>query len=183
MKLTVAYRDKPAGGFSGAKHHFVAFHVDLSTEERAIIQERGLYDHFVSVPSDTPPPTRGGDFLAMIMRLIGIILVPIGVLLALVASLKPQEAGAGGPGWTMIIVGVALFTIGKIKDVKANKRVANPEQKLTFRRMLTTPDFIVYANSILEAQGFEAEVRDSLSVAAQSLRQSTTVPQQASYEL
>ena len=68
MKLTVAYRDKPAGGFSGTKHHFVAFHTELSNEERAIIQERGLYDHYVSVPSDTPPPTRSGDTLAFIMR-------------------------------------------------------------------------------------------------------------------
>ena len=88
MKLTVAFRDKPKGGFSGAKHHFVAFHVEFSKEERAIIQERGLYDHFVSVPSDTPPPTRGGDFLAMIMRIIGIIFVPVGLVISMVGSAK-----------------------------------------------------------------------------------------------
>jgi len=165
VKLTVAYRDKPAGGFSGTKHHFVAFHTELSNEERAIIQERGLYDHYVSVPSDTPPPTRSGDTLAFIMRLIGIILFPLGVLFMLVGTLKPGAgaASSANTGWTMIIIGVVLFTIGKIKDIRANKRVANPEQKLTFRRMLTTPDFIVYANSLQEAQSLEADVRESLS--------------------
>jgi hypothetical protein len=183
MKLTVAYRDKPAGGFSGAKNHFVAFHVEFSNEERAIIQERGLYDQSVSVPSDTPPPTRSGDFLAMLMRIVGIILAPLGALFALVASLKPQEAGAGGPGWTMLIAGIILFTIGKIKDRQAYKREASPDQKLTYRRLLTTPDFVVYAGSLLEAQGYEAYVRESLSEVAQSIRQSVAVREQASYEL
>ena len=183
MKLTVAYREKPAGGFSGTKHHFVAFHVEFSNEERAIIQERGLYDQFVSVPSDIPPPTRSGDFLAMIMRLIGIILVPLGALFALLAHLKPQEASAGGPGWTMLIAGVVLFTIGKIKDVRANKRETSPDQNLTYRRLLTTPDFTVYADSLLEAQGFEASVRETLAATAQSIRQSSAVREQTSYEL
>ena len=175
MKLTVAYRDKSVGGFSGAKHHFVAFHTELSTEERAIIQERGLYEHFVSVPSDTPPPTKGGDSLAFIMRLIGIILIPTGLVVSMV--------GSSGLAFIMIVGGIALFAIGKTKDVKANKRVSNPEQKISFRRMLTNPDFVVYAPNLLEAQGSEAEVRESLSVAAKSLRQSGTVPSQTSYEL
>ena len=183
MKLTVAFREKPAGGFSGTKHHFVAFHVEFSNEERAIIQERGLYDHFISIPSDIPPPTRSGDFLAMIMRLIGIVLAPLGALIALVAHFKPQEADASGPGWTMLIAGVVLFTIGKIKDVRANKRETNPEQNLTLRRLLTTPDFVVFADSLQEAQGFEVDVREALSAAAQSIRQSSAVPEQASYEL
>jgi hypothetical protein len=186
MKLTVAYRDQPAAGFSGAKHHFVAFHTELSNAERAIIQERGLYDHFISVPSDTPPPTRGGDFLARSMRIIGIVITPIGILFALVAGLKPEQAGAangGATGWFMIIAGVVIFTIGKIRDMRANKRESNPEQKLTFRRMLTNPDFVVYAPSLMEAKSSEAEVREALSVAAQSLRESVSVPDQTSYEL
>lgn len=175
MKLTVAYRDQPVGGFSGAKHHFVAFHTELSAEERAIIQERGLYEHFVSIPSDSPPPSRGGDFLAFMMRLVGIILIPVGLILSMVSS-----SGFAG---LIVIAGIVLFTIGKIKDVKANKRVANPEQKISFRRMLENPDFVVYAPSIADAKESEAEVRQSLSVAAQNLRESVTVPEQTSYEL
>lgn len=183
MKLTVAFRDKPAGGFSGTKHHFVACHVEFSNEERAIIQERGLYDHFVLVPSDVAPPTRGGDIVAMLMRLTGIILAPLGGLFALVASLKPQEAAGAGRAWMMLIAGVALFTIGKIKDIRANKRASNPDQKLTLRRLLATPDFVVHAISLQEAQGFEADVRETLSVMAKSIRQSSAVPEQTSYEL
>jgi len=91
--------------------------------------------------------------------------------------------GSSGLAFIMIVGGIALFAIGKTKDVKANKRVSNPEQKISFRRMLTNPDFVVYAPNLLEAQGSEAEVRESLSVAAKSLRQSGTVPSQTSYEL
>ena len=183
MKLTVAYRDKPAGGFSGAKHHFVAFHVDFSNEERAIIQQRGLYDQFVTVPTDTPPPTRGGDFLSMVMRLIGIVLIPIGGLFALLAYLKPSQSEGGTTGWLMLIAGVILFTVGKVKDMSANKRESSPEQNLTYRRLLTNSDFVVFAYSLQEAQGIEIEVRESLSGVASSIRQSSTVPDQTSYEL
>ncbi len=175
MKLTVAFRDKPKGGFSGAKYHFVSFHVEFSKEERAIVQERGLYDHFVSVPSDTPPPTRGGDFLAMIMRIIGIIFVPVGLIISMV--------GSANLAFLMIVTGIVLFVIGKIKDRTAYKREANPEQRITFRRMLTNPDCVAYADTLAEAKGMEAEVRDSLSVAAETLRASTAVPDQTSYEL
>ena len=77
MKLTTAFRDQEVGTLKGTKHHYLACHVDFSTEERAIIQERGLYDIHVAVPSDIPLPTRGGDFVAMLMRLAGIILDPL----------------------------------------------------------------------------------------------------------
>jgi hypothetical protein len=119
----------------------------------------------------------------MIMRLIGIVLIPLGALFAFLAHFKPQEASAGGPGWTMLIAGVILFTIGKIKDRQAYKRETSPDQNLTYRRLLTTPDFVVYAGSLLEAQGYEAYVRESLSEVAQSIRQSVAVREQASYEL
>jgi len=176
MKLTVAYRDTPAGGFSGTKHHFVAFHVVFSNEERAIIQERGLYQQSISVPSDTPPPTRSGDFLAFLLRLAGIIFVPLGLFISMVSR-------SGDFAGLLIIGGIALFTVGKIKDVKAIKRVTNPEQQLTFRRLLANPDFVVFAETLAEAKGMEVEVRESLSAVAQTLRDSTTVPEQTSYEL
>jgi hypothetical protein len=183
MKLTVAYRDKPKGGFSGAKYHFVAFHVDFSNEERAIIQQQGLHDLYIMVPTDSLPPSKGGDFLAFFMRIVGIVLIPIGGLLALVAHLKPSQSDMSGPGWIMLIVGAILFTIGKIKDVSANKREAQPEQKLTLRRLSTNPDFAVFAYSLQEAQGHEENVRELLAGAAKTIRNSSSVPSQTSYEL
>jgi hypothetical protein len=135
-----------------------------------------MYDQFISVPSDTPPPTRGSDTLAFLMRLAGIILIPVGLVVSMISS-------SSGLAFLMIVGGIALFVIGKIKDVKANKREANPEQRLTLRRLLSNPDFVVYANTVGEAKGVEASVRESLSSAAQALRESGTVPDQASYEL
>jgi hypothetical protein len=174
MKVTVEFKDTPASG--RVKHHFVAFHVDFSKEERAVIQERGMDDQYIVVPTDRPPPTRGGDFLAMIMRIVGILLVPMGIFVSMLAN------GANF-AFILIVGGIILFVIGKMKDREAYKREASPEQRITLRNLLLNPGFVVYAETLLEAKGFEEAVKERLSEVAQSLRLSATVPQQKSYEL
>lgn len=184
MKLTTAFRDRKVGTLKGTKHHYLACHVDFTTEERAIIQERGLYDLQVTVPSDTPLPTRSGDFLAMLMRLAGVILAPLGLLFACGASISPVHgAGAGPPGWLMLIGGVALFTIGKWKDRQAYRREASPDQIITLGRLLQNPDYLVQAYSLQEAKQLEEQVRETLAVLADSLRANKAQPAQTSYEL
>ena len=172
MKLTTAFRNKA-----------VAFHVDFTNEERAIIQERKLYNQTIAVPSDSPPPTRAGDFLAFGIRLIGIILTPIGALFVVVSLIAPPNAGITPIAWSMLIAGVVLFTWGKMKDVKANKYQANPEQTFTLKRLMLNPDFVVYSPSPLEGKSIETEVRETLSNAAAVIRQNSSVPTQTSYEL
>jgi len=175
MKLTVAYREQSTGTLSRVKHHFVAFHVDFSAEERAVIQERGMDNQFISVPSDTPPPTRGGDFLAMMMRIIAILAFLIGIALSI--------PGNSNLAAFLVVGGIILFVVGKMKDKAAYKREANPEQKLTLKRMLLNPDFVVFAETLGEAKSAEAEVKETLALTAQALRENTVRPEQASYEL
>jgi hypothetical protein len=181
--LTTAFRDQSASAFSGAKNHYLACHVDFTDEERAIIQERGLYDFHITVPSDTPLPTRGGDFSSMLMRGAGIVLMPLGLLIACAAAMSPAGAGGGIPGALMLIAGIALFAFGKSKDIQANRRDTNPDQTLTFRRLLANPDFVVHAYSLQEAQMFEGGVRETLSGAARYIRENAVAPGQKTYDL
>jgi len=184
MKLTTAFRDKNAGAFTGNKDHYLTCHVEFTHEERAIIQERGLYDYETVVAADTPPPTRSGDFVAMLMRMAGIVLTPLGLLMSCVQSLRPDRmAGAGIWPMFMLVLGVSLFTIGKFKDWKANKRESEPSQRLTLRRLLSNPDFVVYAPSLDIAQVYEQQAREELSRAAQFIRGNAAVPAHTSYDL
>jgi hypothetical protein len=183
MQLTINYRPQEAG-VSGSKNHYLDCHVDFTREDRAVIDERGLYDLSASLPPATPLPTRSGDFLSMAMRIGGIILAPLGLLSSCVQVVKPAAmAGAGIWPAFMLIAGVALFTIGKLRDIQAQRREVDPVQRLTLRRLLTQSDFVVYADDLLEAQQCEEEVRQSLASLAERLRTNTAVPNQTTYEL
>lgn len=184
MKLTTAFRDKPTVGFTGTKEHYLACHVEFTHEERAIVQERGLYDFETVVAAATPAPTRTGDFLAMLMRMAGIVLAPLGLLMSCAQSARPDlMAGAGIWPMFMLVLGVSLFAIGKFNDWKANKRECQPAQRLTLRRLLANPDFIVYAPSLDIAQLHEQQAREALSRTAQFIRDNAAVPAQTSYTL
>jgi hypothetical protein len=183
MRLTTKYRRNEAG-INGAKHHYVDCHIDFTHEERVLIDERGLYDLSIDVPAATPLPTRSDDFSAMLMRVAGIILSPIGLLACSVQALRPAEmVGAGIWPAFMLIAGIGLFTIGKLKDIQADRRQDDPEQHFTLRKLLINPDFIVHAYTVDQARQFEDDVRQTLSAIAERVRENAAVPTQTSYEL
>ena len=183
MRLTTQYREQKAG-ISGAKYHYLDCHVDFSHEERVLIDERGLYDLSIDVPAATPLPTRGGDFTAMLMRVAGIILSPIGLLACSTQFLKPAEMqGAGIWPAFMLIAGVGLFTIGKRKKIEANRRQEDPKQHFTLRNLLTNADFIIHAYTLDEAREYEDRIRQTLGALAARVRENAGVPKQMSYEL
>lgn len=184
MQLKTEYREEAVGILKGTKHHYLVCHVDFSEQERAIAQERGVYDLFVTVPAGTPPPTRAGDFKSMLMRWAGIILAPLGLLFTCDQYLAPAHMeGAGATPALMLVAGVALVAIGKWRDIQATRREANPDQTLTVRRLLTNPDFAVHAYSLAEARSFEEVVRNELGSLAQAIRANAAVPERNTYEL
>ncbi|MGB7102523.1 MAG: hypothetical protein WBD95_27635 [Xanthobacteraceae bacterium] len=81
MQLTTGHREEISAAFSGNKHHYLSCHITFTNEERAVIDERGLYDRLsILVPADTPPPTRAGNFLSKAMALTGLVLTALGAL-------------------------------------------------------------------------------------------------------
>ena len=130
-----------------------------------------------------PPPTTGGSFLASFARIAGYILVPFGLIVLFDATFVPRESGSAPLAWILIIGGVALFVWGKIIHRRSDKYVTNPEQRLTVKRLLQNPDFVVYVRSPADAKLFETDVRQTLADTASLIRESGTVPSQTSYEL
>jgi hypothetical protein len=182
MKLTTDYREQTVGTLKGSKEYYLVGTVEFTNEERTVAQERGLYDIYVNVPAATAPPTRGGDFLSMVMRGAGLILTPIGLLYSCAGSLAGSNS-AGPLGFLLFFVGLGLFIVGKLRDRAATKRYQNPEQKLSLRRLMDNPHFECHAFTLDEARSFEHEVREALSALAQRLRDNIVVPEKTSYEL
>ncbi|HUZ31230.1 MAG TPA: hypothetical protein VMV19_03850 [Xanthobacteraceae bacterium] len=114
MKLTTDYREQAVGTLKGSKEYYLVGTVNFTNEERTVAQERGLYDIYVNVPAATAPPTRGGDFLSMAMRGVGLILTPIGLLYSCVGSLAHSNS-AGPLGMLLFFVGLGLFIVGKLR--------------------------------------------------------------------
>jgi hypothetical protein len=182
MKLTTDYREQAVGTLKGSKEYYLVGTVEFTNEERTVAQERGLYDIYVSVPAATAPPTRVGDFKSMLMRLAGLILIPVGLVYSCGGSLAGSNS-AGPLGFLLFFAGLGLFIVGKMRDRAANKRVENPEQKLSLRRLMDNPHFECHAFTLDEARGFEHEVREALGSLARRLRDNIVVPEKNTYEL
>jgi len=183
MKLKVEYREEKSGVLKGTKDHYLICHVEFTEEERAIIQERGLYDHFVHVPSDRPLPTVAGGFGSRAMRITGLIMAPIGLLGSFAHLVSKRNLGDGGLPFWLLFIGIGLVVWGVYRDRQAVKRIEDPGQKLTTRRLLTNPDFMVHAYSLQQAREYEEEVREQLKVMAEAIRSNAAVPEMTSYDL
>ncbi len=182
MQLKTDYREETVGVLNGAKRFFLLCHVEFNQQERSIIDERGMYDEAVQVPANTPPPTRLSDFTAMLLRIAGIILMPLGFLASCVTGLMPHSTSSAA--WFMLcLLGVGLFAVGKFKDISANKREDNPVQKLTIRRLLTDPEFMCYAPDLQVAKVYEELVHNQLKELVENIRATSSAPEKNTYEL
>jgi hypothetical protein len=181
MQLTTSYREQSVGVLKGTKSFYLVCHVNFTAEERAVIQERGMYDENIVVASATPPPTRAGDFGAAAMRGVGLLLMVGGFLGSCATGIAGSNAST--PLFGLFILGVILFVVGKMKDRAANKREENPAQTLTLRQLLANPEFIVYAPALDVAKIYEEHVREELSKISHVIKQSVVVPEKNTYDL
>ena len=186
MRLTTEYREEKRGVLTGNKDFYLVCTVAFNEQERAIIEQRGLYKHTISVPSDKPLPTRAGDFLSRIIRTAGLLLAIAGLLTSCSAEITKNGHGGTNTGVAvgilLLIAGIALFVYGKWRDREANKREANDYQELTVGRLLTNPTFMVHAYSITQAREFEEEVKGTFKLAAEGIRASSVIPEQDTHE-
>jgi hypothetical protein len=176
MRLTTTYREQSTGVLKGTKQFFLVCNAQFTDEERAIIQERGLYEESIEAPAATPPPARSGDFGAMLLRVAGVICMPLGFLTSCVVGITGGSSAASSAWFFLFLAGIALFVVGKMKDRAANRREGNPAQQLTLRRLLTNPEFVVYAPALDVARMYEESVREELKRLANITHTHDTAP-------
>ena len=83
----------------------------------------------------------------------------------------------------MLIGGVALFTIGKWKDIQANRREASPDQIITLRRLLQEIPISLLRRIHCRRPSSLRSKYARRSPACGSLRANVAQPAQTSYEL
>jgi hypothetical protein len=176
MQLTTSYREESVGVLKGTKSFYLVCHIAFSAEERVV-----MYDEEIVVGSATAGPTRAGDFGAMALRMIGLVAMAVGFVGSCATGIAGSNAST--PLFGLFIIGIILFVIGKMKDRAANKHDANPAQTLTLRRLLTNPEFIVYAPALDVAKIYEEHVREELSKISHVIKQSVVVPEKNTYDL
>jgi hypothetical protein len=177
MKFNTEYREK--ANFNGTKLHYIICKVEFSNEERAIIDERGMYDRGVSAPAAEPMPSAVSEFQSGCLKFFGF-LIPFGLLVIFASYLAPEH-GSATPGWVMLILGTVLCALGWMREKKkwddANVRY------ITIRQLLSDPFFQFYDETLRGVKNHEIEVREELAELAAELRSSRAVPEQNTYEL
>jgi hypothetical protein len=182
MRLTTEYREK-AKGLSGSKEYYLVCALEFSQEEQTVVQERGLYDYELYLPAPSPPPTRGYDFVSMLMRVAGVALVPVGLVVSCASSISGAPPIVSFLGLCGFLGGIVLFFVGKNRDNEATKRLEEDFRGYKLRYLMPRVTFQAYAPSITEAQEHEAHIRAALAFLAEKLRASTVVPEKNTYEI
>ncbi len=173
MKLSTEYREETVGVLKGTKDHYLVCHVEFSDEERAVIQERGLYSQFITLPADRGLPTRMGAYGLRAIKVIGMIIAPIGLLISCAIATSPSTYGADGTiAFLALVVGIGLFVYAQYTERKNQKLMDNPEQTITIGSLLTKPDFLVHAYAPAQAQVYEEEIRTIFQSLASTIRDS-----------
>jgi hypothetical protein len=177
MQFTTEYRERAS--LSGSKLHYIICKVEFSNEERAIIDERGMYDVGIEAPPAEPPPSTASGFGSGCLKLFGF-LIPIGLLIILTSYVAPDFRSAT-PGVVMLILGTVLCAMGWMREKKTWD--AADFREVTIRQLLSDPFFQIYAHTLEGVKNEEIDVREQLTRLAAELRSSRAVPEQTSYEL
>lgn len=181
MRVTLKTREED-GLLPNKKRYFVDTTVLLSEEEKAIIQARGLGQHYFVVDPESPPPTNSQRGLATILK----VLAPLVLLGGCVGGLGMTVAGngRGGDGLTgfCLLAAVAMYLAGFA--IKRHVRIAEqPQQTVTLQRLLGHPSFSIYALDNARAKAIGDELRETLTRVKDGLLVNRDIEQAETFEL
>jgi hypothetical protein len=163
------------------KSYFVDCTVLFSEEEKAIIHERGLGEHYFPVGPETPPPSnslRTGSILLQVFS-------PLIWLTGCVAGCGMAIAGSPrADGFTgfMFLAAVAMYLtgFGMRRHVKAANR---PQQAISLGRLLGNPRFSIYAFDNAAAKAIDSELRGILANIKAGLVENARIAEPETFEL
>lgn len=160
MQVTIQHRQED-GLLPSKKLHYVDCTVLFSEEEKAIIQARGLGQHFIVTDSEVPPPPASHRPIATLLKALS----PLVFLGGCVSGFGIMVAGGGHGGEAVTCISffaaVAMLLAGIA--LKRHVRVAEqPQQTITLGRLLSNPSFSAYAFDNARAKVLDFELRETL---------------------
>jgi hypothetical protein len=161
VQVTIRHRQED-GLLPRKKLHYVDCTVLFSEEEKAIIHERGLGQHYIVTDPEIPPPSGSHRTLATLLKA----LAPLVFLGGCVTGCGMAVTG-NGPGGDYV-TGVTFFAalgmfLGGI-GLKRHVRIADqPRQTITLARLLSNASFSAYAFDNARAKVLDEEIRETLT--------------------
>jgi len=181
MRVTIEHREQ-SGGITGARRtYFVDCTVQFSEEERAIIKARDLYETGFDIHAANPLPSRVAYVGSGLIRSIGRLLILGGVGLGIYVVFA--HTSGGDLGYLMFFAGICLEIYGWWRGRQQDKRIEQPEQTITIRRLLSKPRFTVHAYDPASAKVIEHDIRSNLEGLKQTIQVSAELKPTQSFEL
>jgi hypothetical protein len=181
MRVTIEHREE-AGGISGQRRsYFVDCIVEFSEEERAIIKARGLYDHNFTMRASTPLPSQAAFVGTGLLRPIGGLMTIAGPIIGIVGGLT--KSGGEGLGYLLLFGGIGLLIYGRSRQRRQDKRLDEPEQRVTVRQLLSRSRFTVNAFDPAHAKAIEDDIRAELVALKDTIRGSAELQSRQTFEL
>jgi len=169
VRVTIRTREQD-GLLPSKKLYFTDCTVLFSEEEKAIVQARGLGQHYFVVGSEVPPPRGSHRLLSIWLRALALVVLLGGCVTGIGMSVAGNGRGGDGLTGFAFFAALAMYLAGFA--LNRHVRIADqPQQTITLQRLLGNPNFSIYAidNATTKVVGEElratlARVKDGLLV-------------------
>ena len=173
MRVTIEHREQAVGLTGKQRHYFVDCTVDLSQEERAIVENRGLQQHFIEVGYSEPPDSGAkAGLLRGFAPLVALAGVGLGI------SSMFTKSGEGLSVLLLLAAG-GMWLFGRTSEFKA----AHASPEVTLGQLLRNNRFTIYAASPAQAKQVEADLREKLVSLKANIAESADIGQKQTFEL
>lgn len=174
MRVTVVHREERLGLTGARRRYFIDCEVLFSEEEKAIIKERDLWRHHLSVDPPVPPPVAWHYPTAIVMRAIS----PFLFLWSCIGGIALGDQ----VGVPMVLLSVGLF-VGSFFLKRKNALAELKTQTVPLRQLLDDPHFTLYALDPSVAKRIDDTVRNKLGRLKHLLVNSIDIRSRETFEL
>jgi len=159
MRVSIEHNEQTSGMTGARKDTYVTCSVLFTEEEKAIIKERDLYQRAFDVGAATKLDSAVSFVGSGVIRVVGVVMAIGGFIVGMVVGLGHGDSTLPT---TIMFVGIGVAIWGWLRGRKQDKRIENPEQEISIKKLLNNPKFTVHAGSPAAAKGVEAQIRDGL---------------------
>jgi hypothetical protein len=160
VRVTITHRQED-GLLPSAKRHYVDCSILFSEEEKAVIRERGLGSHYITVDPELPPPAASSPTIARLLTALAPLVFLVGCVAGVGMSLAGNGRGGDGVGGSLAFAALAMF-LGGIALNRHIRVAERPQQTVPLSRLLNNPTFSVYALDNARAKAVDVELRETL---------------------
>jgi hypothetical protein len=174
MRVTVVHREERLGLTGARRRYYIDCEVLFSEEEKAIIKERDLWRHHLSVDPPVPPPVRWHYPAAIVMRVVAPFMLLWSGIWGLVLG--------GAVGVPMAFLAIGLF-VGSFYLKRRNALAELKTQTVPIGQLLDNPYFTLYALDPSVAKRIDDTVRNKLGRLKHLLVDSIDIRRPETFEL